>query len=140
MITATLKKVPLTGIVHDVTIMVQPYKTTPPITLSGAFAVMPPGLDPLPTDVGTPGTEITITGRFFSTKKGKVYLEDPATGKKKNCKVTNWQMEATDGESTLTFVVPKLPKDLSYGAAYPLKVTNKIGADQTTFTVDPPAL
>ena len=73
---------------------------------------------------------------FFGVKKGKVYIEDTATEKKKTCKVTSWSMNPTNGESTLTFVVPKLPKGLNPGA-YTLKVTNKIGTAQTTFTVEP---
>ena len=47
-------------------------------------------------------------------------------------------MNPANGDSTLTFEVPKLPKGFSYGIAYPLKVTNKVGFDQTTFTIDAP--
>jgi len=131
-ISAALTKVLPAGVAHDVTIMVQPYKTVSPIVLPDAFTVKSPELDPLSVDHGVPGTEITVTGKFFSTKKGKVYLEDPATGKKKNCKVTSWYMDKTNGESELRFIVPKL-----LPAVYPLKVTNKVGAAETTFAVDP---
>lgn len=46
-------------------------------------------------------------------------------------------MDPTNGDSTLTFVVPKLPKGLSSGVAYHLKVSNKVGMVEITFTVDP---
>jgi hypothetical protein len=58
------------------------------------------------------------------------------TGKKKNCKIVSWSMEPASGQSTLTFVVPKLPKGLNPGT-YPLKVSNKVGTAQTTFFVEP---
>lgn len=116
---------------YNMTIMVQPYKTTPPITLTDAFTVKNPELDPLTTDQdhGSPGTPITITGRFFGIKKGKVYLEDPVSGQKKACRVTEWSMDPTNGESRLTFVVPKLTS-----GDYTLKVANKVGQAQTTST------
>jgi hypothetical protein len=45
--------------------------------------------DPLSTDHGTPGDEITMPGRFFSTRKGKVYIEYEENGqiRKKSCTV-----------------------------------------------------
>jgi hypothetical protein len=133
-ITCLLTKVPPAGGPYDVTIT--PKKASI-ITISSAFTVMNSELDPLSVDHGTPGTSITMTGKFFSTKKGKVHLEDPVSGKKKTCKVTNWNMEPTTGASTLTFEVPKLPKGFNTGVAYPLKIANKVGTAQTTFTVDP---
>jgi hypothetical protein len=123
--------------VYDLSIQPKEPKGTPPINLLGGFIMKnPTTLNPLLVSNGSPGTEITITGKFFSTKKGKVYLEDPSTGKKKNCKVTAWYMEPTNGESSLTFVVPKLPKGLLPGP-YPLKIANKIGTAEATFTVEP---
>ncbi len=105
------------------------------MALPGAFTVKGPEIDPLAPDSGTPGTEIIVTGKFFSTKKGKVYIVDPESGKKKSCKVTDWFMDPTGGDSTLTFIVPKLPKPLGPGD-YTLKVTNKLGIAETTFTVE----
>jgi len=136
MIAVTVTKVPLPpDMAYDVTIVP---KTTSSTTLPDAFTVKSPELDlPLALDHGTPDTPITITGRFFSTKKGKVYLEDSVTGKKKTCKITNWYMDRSNGDSTLTFIVPKLPKGFAYGVAYPLKIANKVGVAETTFTVEP---
>ena len=133
-IVSLITKVPLQSGRYDVTII--PRESTSPIILSNGFTVKDPELDPLTADRGRIDTPITITGKFFSTK-GKVYIEDPVSGKKKNCKITYWYMHPTTGDSTMTFVVPKLPKGFSSGVAYPLKVSNKIDTAETTFTVDP---
>jgi hypothetical protein len=133
-ITCTIKKPPLpVDVAHPVSVVVNKV----PRALFETFTVRNPAVDPLTFSSGIPGTPITVTGRFFSTK-GSVYLENPGTGKRKKCKVTDWGMNEVSGESTLTFLVPKLPKGFSYGIAYPLKVTNKVGFDQTTFTIDAP--
>jgi hypothetical protein len=126
-ITATLTK-PLIPGAYDVTIVA---KSALPIVLPAPFNVMGPALDPLTTAHGAAGAEISVTGNFFSTKKGKVTLQD-STGKSKSCKVTQWSMDPITGESQLKFVVPK---GLAPGA-YPLTVTNKVGSVQTTFNVD----
>jgi hypothetical protein len=115
-ITCTVTKVPPVG-THDVTI--KPYKVAD-ITLSNAFTVKPPEIDFLDFYHGVSGDPITITGNFFSTKKGKVYFEDISTGKKKNCKVTSWGMDS------IIFAVPKTSKSFPPGT-YLLKVDNKIG-------------
>ena len=131
-----VKKPPPQGVTaYDVSIQPKP-KGTLPIDLPGGFTVQNPTIDPLLDSLGSSGKKITISGKFFSSKKGKVFLEDPVSGKKKNCKVISWSMDPTNGESTLTFVVPKLPKGVNPGT-YPLKVTNKVGSAQTTFTVEP---
>jgi hypothetical protein len=127
-IVCTLKKVPPIG-TYSVTI--KPNKAAD-IPLSNAFTVKPPEIDSLNVYHGVAGvTPITITGNFFSTKKGKVYLEYEKNGqpKKKNCKVTSWGMDS------ITFVVPK---GLVSGTSYPLKVDNKIGIAgvPSDFTID----
>ena len=77
-----------------------------------------PELDPLTDDnkSGIPEEEIVLTGKFFGTKKGKVYLEyvdSKGQTKKKSCKVTYWYMNPTTGASELRFVVPKLSKSFT---------------------------
>jgi|GEM_PF-1122480 len=116
-ITFTLTRVPPVG-THDVTI--KPNKADD-ITLTSAFTVKPPEIDSLDFYTGAAGDPITITGTFFGTRKGKVYLEYEKNGKpkKKNCKVTSW------GMNSITFVLPKTSKSLPTGT-YPLKVMNKI--------------
>ena len=61
---------------------------------------------------GRPGVSVALDGRFFGTVTGTVFLRDPVSGRGKSCKVTAWTMDATGGDSTLTFTVPKLPKGL----------------------------
>ena len=121
---------------HDVTIYPQPYGATPPILLASAFTIMDPELGTMSAINGTPGSEITIDGKFFSNKKGRVYLENPSTGKIKKCKVTSWFMDPATGVSQATFIVPKISKIFPAGT-YQLVVTNKVGttAQTTSFTV-----
>ncbi len=105
---------------------------------AGTFTFKKPEITvPLAVSEGLPGTEITIQGMFFGTKKGKVYVEDQASGKRVNCKVKTWSMtDPVNGNSTITFVVPKLPKGINPGA-YPLKVSNKVGTstENPNFTI-----
>jgi hypothetical protein len=127
-IIALLTKVPPAGEPYNITITPQKAAS---ITLSNAFTVKYPGIDSLDFYHGAIGDPITITGNFFSTKKGKVYLEYEKNGlpKNKNCKVTSWNMDS------ITFVVPK---GLVSGTAYPLKVINKVGiaGAPSDFTID----
>jgi hypothetical protein len=123
-ITATVKKVPLP---------VGPYKVSfstklATVTLPDDFTVKNPELDPLTDDnkSGEPEQEIVLTGRFFGTKKGKVYLEELSSGKKKSCKVTYWYMNPTTGASEVRFIVPKVSKSFTLGL-HPLTIVNKIG-------------
>jgi hypothetical protein len=133
-ITCTINNPPLpVDVAHPVTVVVNKVSTP----LNDTFTVRNPTLNPLIVRRGIPGTPITVTGKFFATKKGKAYLEDPVSGKKKTCKITYWYMNPANGDSTLTFEVPKLSNGFSTGVAYPLKITNKVGTIQTTFTVDP---
>jgi hypothetical protein len=137
-ITCTVTKVPPPmgsyPSAFDVTIKPQPYKTVLPIPLTNAFTVVNPAVDSLSVDHGAPGTEIIIYGQFFSTKKGKVYIEYEQSGqiKKKSCPVRYWQMDPVTGASELGFVVPK---GLDPGT-YTLWVMNKVGSTTTNFTID----
>ena len=121
---------------HDVTIYPRPYGANPPILLASAFTIMDPELGTMSAINGTPGSEISIDGKFFSNKKGRVYLENPSTGKIKKCKVTSWFMDPATGVSQATFIVPKISKIFPAGT-YQLVVTNKVGttAQTTSFTV-----
>ena len=127
-ITCTITKVLPEGGPYHVTI--RPYRADD-ITLPDAFTVKPPEIDSLDHTSGVAGTSITITGNFFGIKKGKVYLEYEKSGKlkKKNCKVKSWDMDS------IIFFVPKTSKSFS-AKEYTLKVTNKVGEDSTTFTVE----
>ena len=134
-ITCTIKNPPLpVDVAHPVSVVVNKVLRVLPDTF---FTVRDPAVDPLAITSGIPGIPINVTGKFFSTK-GSVYLENPGTGKRKKCKVANWGMNEVSGESTLTFVVPKLPKGFNYGIAYPLRVINKVGSGLAAFTIDAP--
>jgi predicted outer membrane repeat protein len=122
-ITATVKKVPLPIGPYDVSITTKAKETFP---FDDAFTVKNPELDTLADNAGRPEDKIIVTGNFFGSKKGKVYLEDLSSGKKKSCKVTYWYMNPTTGASEIWFLVPKLSKSFTAGA-YPLRVENKIG-------------
>ena len=133
-ITCTIKKPPIPAeVAHTVAIVINKV----PIPLDDTFTVKNPVLDDLLDSSGKYPDEITVTGMFFGTKKGKVYLEDPISGKKKYLKVTYWDMTASTGVSELTFLVPKPSKRFPAGP-YPLKVANKIGkaTASTNFTVE----
>ena len=104
---------PLTpGITYDVIVQRKEPKGVAPITLSKAFTIMAPEITSVLPDFGTEETVIEISGNFFSTKKGKVYLGE------KKCKVLSWSMDK------ITFVVPK---KMAPGP-YDVTVTNKVGS------------
>ena len=107
-ITLTATTIPLPAGNYDVTVKPVPSKT-PPITFPKAFTVMSPEIDSLSITHGTPLTEITITGKFFGTTRGTVYLEYQKGGRtlKKNCTVKSWKMDPTTGASQIDFLVPK---------------------------------
>jgi hypothetical protein len=132
-ITATINKPPMpTDVPHPVTVVVNKASTT----VDGTFTLRLPVLDDLATTSGTYKDAITVTGKFFSTKKGKAYLMDPITGKKKNLKVASWQMDEQTGISEFTFIVPKTSKSFP-PKTYHLIIGNKVGQAATTpeFTV-----
>ena len=98
--------------------------------------MMAPEITSVEPNSGSAPAEIVLSGYYFGTKKGKVYLEDPA-GKKKTCKVTEWSMyDQVYGDSSIRFIVPKVSKSLPAGS-YVLKVENKVGAviASTNFTL-----
>lgn len=80
-------------------------------------------------DSGLPGGQIEITGDYFGSTKGKIYLEDQMSGLTKKCRVISWSMDPVTGKSSAIFAVPR-PKGYVPGifTSYTLKVTNKIGA------------
>jgi len=98
LITCTIKKPPLpVDVAHPVSVVVNKVPRVLPDTF---FTVRDPSVDPLAVTRGIPRTPITVTGRFFSTK-GSVYLENPGTGKRKKCKVTDWGMNEVSGDISI---------------------------------------
>jgi hypothetical protein len=97
---------------------------------------MDPEIHSLSVDHGIAGDEVVINGAYFGVKKPKVYLVDPTNGKKRNCKISQWEpMNTTTGASQLTFIVPKriTPSPL---VPYILKLSNKVGTAETDFYID----
>ena len=134
-ITCSINKPPFpvdTG--HPVSVVVNRV----PIPVDGTFTLKAPVVDDLLDSSGVYSDPIRITGLFFGTKRGKVYLYDPVTDKKKNLKVTDWKMFESTGVSELTFVVSKPSKAFPAGT-YQLKVFNKVGTAtaSTNFTLEP---
>jgi hypothetical protein len=137
-VTGTMKKALPAG-VYDMKIMLQPLKTATPINLPGAFTFKKPQITSLNRYSGSPLTDVGITGKFFGSKKPKVYLEykdSKGVDKKKNCPVKTSMMDAKTGDSTIGFVVPKgLPE-----GEYQLRVeTKKVGVSEEVvmFTITP---
>jgi len=136
-ITCTIKKPPLAvDVAYPVSVMVN--RVSRP--LEGTFTVRNALLDDLLVSSGSYPDEITVTGMFFGTKKGKVYLFDSVAEKKRNCKVTYWYMNPSTGVSELRFRVPKPSRGFPAGSSYPLKVSNKIGTAtaNTSFALEEP--
>jgi hypothetical protein len=96
--------------VYDVTIQPSGPKGTPPIVEKAGFVVKAPEIHSIEQGEGTAYDEVTIRGKFFGTKKGKVYLEYEEGGGilRKSCKVTKWWMDPATNESEIIFVVPKM--------------------------------
>jgi hypothetical protein len=128
-----VKKLLSTGRFH-VTIQPQPYRSTSPELITSAFTIKNPEMDPLSTDHGAPGDDITISGRFFSTRKGKVYIEYEENGqiRKKSCTVKSWAMDASTGASEIRIQVPMI----KYSGPCVLIIANKVGAVEKPFTID----
>jgi len=127
-IICTIKKPPFPAeVAHPVSVVANRV----PTLLDGTFTQRGLVLDELLTSSGAYPDPIKITGTFFGTKKGRVYLFDPITEKKKRLKVSDWKMNETTGVSELTFVVPKPSRSFPAGS-YQLRVENKIGPASTS--------
>lgn len=79
-------------------------------------------------DSGLPGGQIQITGDYFGSTRGKIYLEDQMSGLIKKCRVVSWSMDPVTGKGSAIFAVPR-PNGYVPGVStsYTLRVTNKIG-------------
>ncbi len=112
------------------TVTVDPSKGSP-ITLEDNFVIEAPQIESVAPAMGSAGDEVTITGLFFGTKKGKVAI-NATNNNKTSCTVLTWTMDPPTGESEIRFEVPK---GISPGS-YQLKVSNGVGASSTTFTIE----
>ncbi len=106
-------------------VTIQP-KAASPIVMENAFTITAPEIDSVEPSSGSANEQITVTGFYFGTKKGKVLLEG------KNCKVANWMMAPSTGESEIQFIVPK---GISSGV-HEMQVINGMGSGTVNFTVE----
>jgi hypothetical protein len=125
LITAELKKVPF--VPGPYASVVTPKKASS-ITTNNAYQVKTPAILSVIPDGGWPGDTITLQGKFFGKKKGKLTL-----GVKK-CKITSWTMDARTGASEVKFIVPSGLDDWFHD----LILTNKVGSSSTEFEVYAP--
>lgn len=111
-ITCEIKKPLLPG-TYPVKVVRKEPKGVAPITMTDAFTVMAPHIVSVDPSSGVSGNERVLSGNYFGSKKGKVYLGT------KSCKVLNWSMD------TIRFMVPNKMASGSYA----IMVTNKVGSD-----------
>jgi len=109
LIKGSLKKVMSLGI-YDVVVQPVGPKGTPSIIYREAFVVRPAEIHSIERGEGSAYDQATITGKFFGTSKGRVYLEYEKSGSlesvRKSCTVSYWHMDETTGDSEIVFVVP----------------------------------
>ncbi|MEW6571808.1 MAG: S8 family serine peptidase [Nitrospirota bacterium] len=110
-------------------LMVQPRGDASPISI-GQFTVLNPLIQNVTPETGAPGDVITISGKYFSSNKPGIYIENAETFARKKCKVLSSTMDAQSGDSLLQFVIP----DLSSGV-YNILIKNKIGETRTVFHI-----
>jgi hypothetical protein len=79
----------------------------------GTFNMKSPVIDSVSHNIAFSDATITIQGKYFSSKKPNIYIEDKSSAVRKKCKVTNSFMNPETGESSVQFVVPKLNFDSS---------------------------
>ena len=117
-ISVTVSKVPLPAeMAYEVSIQSKEPKGIPPVNLTGGFTVRLPQINPANPQTGASEQPVSLTGKWLGTKKGGVYVGD------QKCKVMDWSMNPTTGESTLAFVVHK---KITAGP-HSLSVQNKVG-------------
>jgi hypothetical protein len=106
-------------------LFVQPKgKAVSPVA-AGNFVIMPLSIGQITPSDGAAGDVITLNGWYFSSKRPRVYFENPDTQQRKTCRVLSSSMDPETGSSTLQFVIPK------WGlASYNLILINAVG--QTT--------
>lgn len=103
----------------------------------GTFSVMSPAIDGIAPNTCAIGDRNTISGKFFSSQKPKVYLRNTLTSKQYTCKVISFSMDPDTGDSSLQFSTPKVTS-LDSGD-YELVLQNKIGRASADFCVPQPA-
>ncbi len=108
-------------------VVVDPYGTLEEVEGEDGFSIKAPEILSVNPSSGSVGSQITIHGNFFGTKKGKVYLGYVVQGKatKRSSVVGSWIVDPASGEGDIVFAVPKgLPT-----GTYNVIITNNAGSD-----------
>jgi hypothetical protein len=126
---------------YDVTIQPGEPKGAAAIIEKNAFTVKAAEIDSIKEGEGSAYDQVTIQGKFFGTKKGAVYLEyeDGGSPVRKGCKVLNWTMDPTTGESEIVFVVPKMLPEVCYVVVDPYSTLPQV-EEKDGFTVKAPEI
>jgi|GEM_PF-2347177 len=119
-----LSKVPSPGD-HDIEVQRKEPKGAVPLIEEGTFKIKGPEIYRVFPASGSDGDSVVVRGKYFGTKKGKVYLGEKA------CKVLRWAMDSWTGIGEVEFLVPK---GLAKGT-YDLTISNKVGMGKDTFTI-----
>jgi hypothetical protein len=96
----------------------------------GPFTIASPIIAEVLPAAGTAGDVITVLGRYFSTAKKTLSLQNPVTLKAKKIKGGTWFMDPETGDSSVQFVVPARPP-----GQYNLTIRNRVGTASIPFTV-----
>ncbi len=117
---------------YDVVIYPAEPKGILPITYEGAFVVKPAGIHSIKEGEGSAYDKVTIQGKFFGMKKGKVYLEYEENGEvaSKSCKVEDWDMDPVTNDSRVLFVVPKMSSGICSVIVAPYGTTPDAGDEE----------
>ena len=102
------------------------------VVLDDTFTIKSPIWDYHSVGSGRYPNTVKATEMFFGAKKGKAHLCEPVSGKKKNLKITDWNMTPSTGVSILMFQVSKPSKSFPASSSYLLKVANKIWATKAS--------
>jgi hypothetical protein len=116
-----LKKAPSPG-PYDLTILPKEPKGVTPTVLGGYFTIMAPMIDSITQSSGSAGESVSIVGKWFGVKKGKVSLAD-ISGHIFKCKVLSWTMDTQTNDGLIVFSVPSKVLGVC-----DVIVTNKIGS------------
>ena len=124
---------PVMPVAYDV--VVDPYGGLPDAEGEHGFEVKAPEIGSVEPVSNSVGDAVTIKGKFFGSKKGRVYLGYMSKGKytKKSCSVSGWTAGLVTEEDEVVFVVPKLNPGV-----YDVIVINSVGSDTLAggFTVE----
>jgi len=95
---------------YDVKIQPKEPKGVLPIIEKNFFTVKGAEIHWVEKAEGSAFDQVTVQGKFFGNKTGKVYLEYELGGSliRKACKAILWKMDQTSGESEIVFIVPKI--------------------------------